>query len=87
MSNVESQFARMRRLEARGARTTCMSPPTARCAGWSATLVVIPAVVKVDERIYYTLGWTIVATTENTRFTNDRTGHGMSVSIDEVGTY
>ena len=49
-------------------------------------LAVIPA-VKVDDRIYITLGWTIVATTVQTSLTNDRTGHGMLVSIDEVSTY
>ena len=32
-------------------------------------------------------GWTIVGDETGTRFTNDRTGHGMFVSIDEVSTY
>jgi hypothetical protein len=29
-------------------------------------------------------GWTIVASPEGTRFTNDKTGHGMFVSIENV---
>jgi hypothetical protein len=44
-------------------------------------------VVTIDYRTYSAVGWTIVATTEGTRFTNQRTGHGMFVSIDNVETY
>ena len=81
----ESQFAHSPLIGPRRANNVYVSADGAM--RWLVgNLVVIPA-VKVDERIYYTLGWTIVATTENTRFTNDRTGHGMSVSIDEVSTY
>jgi hypothetical protein len=32
-------------------------------------------------------GWTIVGEEAGTRFTNDRTGRGMFVSIDEVSSY
>jgi hypothetical protein len=32
-------------------------------------------------------GWTIEGVERGTRFTNDRTGHGMFVSLDEVTTY
>jgi hypothetical protein len=32
-------------------------------------------------------GWTIEGVEGGTRFTNDRTGHGMFVSLDEVTTY
>jgi hypothetical protein len=49
-------------------------------------LVAVPA-VKIDYRVYFGLGWTIVADGNGTRITNDRTGHGMFVSIDEVSTY
>ncbi|MCV7154342.1 hypothetical protein [Mycolicibacterium pyrenivorans] len=31
---------------------------------------------------YRTLGWTITPTREGTTFTNDRTGHGMTVSVE-----
>ncbi|MCP9276840.1 hypothetical protein [Mycolicibacterium arenosum] len=33
---------------------------------------------------YHVLGWTIAPSFEGTRFTNDGTGHGMFVSIDDV---
>ncbi len=44
-------------------------------------------VVTIDYRTYSAVGWTIVASSEGTRFTNDRTGHGMFVSIEKVETY
>ncbi|GFG73569.1 hypothetical protein MBOT_09340 [Mycobacterium botniense] len=43
--------------------------------------------VTIDYRRYDAQGWTIDATAEGTRFTNDRTGHGMFVSLDKVDTY
>jgi hypothetical protein len=43
--------------------------------------------VTIDYRTYAAQGWTIVADISGTRFTNDRTGHGMFVSIDNVETY
>ncbi|WP_123027976.1 hypothetical protein [Mycolicibacterium stellerae] len=46
----------------------------------------IPAVT-IDYRMYSAVGWTIVATTDGTRFTNQQTKHGMFVSIDKVETY
>ena len=33
---------------------------------------------------YRVLGWTIEADSEGTRFTNDSTGHGMFISVEEV---
>jgi hypothetical protein len=30
------------------------------------------------------VGWTIVATADGTKFTNDRTGRGMTVSTEKV---
>ncbi|MDT5334096.1 MAG: hypothetical protein QOF31_5393 [Mycobacterium sp.] len=39
-------------------------------------------VVTLDYGTYSAVGWTIDAGEEGTRFTNDRTGHGMTVSID-----
>ena len=44
-------------------------------------------VVTIDYRTYSAVGWTIVATTDGTRFTNQRTKHGMFVSIEKVETY
>ncbi len=44
-------------------------------------------VVTIDYRIYSAVGWTIDATTDGTRFTNQQTRHGMFVSIDKVETY
>ena len=44
-------------------------------------------VVTLDYRTYRALGWTIVAAEDGTRFTNDRTGHGMFVSIEKVDVY
>jgi hypothetical protein len=44
-------------------------------------------VVTIDYRTYSAVGWTIVATSDGTRFTNDRTGHGALVSIDKVEAY
>jgi hypothetical protein len=36
---------------------------------------------------YHLQGWTIVAGEDGTRFTNDGTGHGMFVSIDNVSSF
>lgn len=46
----------------------------------------IPAVT-IDYRTYSAVGWTIVATSDGTRFTNQQTKHGMFVSIEKVETY
>src|SRR6202012_3254577 len=46
----------------------------------------IPAVT-IDYKTYAAQGWTIIATAEGTRFTNDHTRHGMFVSIDKVNTF
>jgi hypothetical protein len=43
--------------------------------------------VTIDYKTYAAQGWTISATAEGTRFTNDHTGHGMFVSIDKVNTF
>lgn len=44
-------------------------------------------VVTIDYRTYDAQGWTIAASIDGTRFTNDRTGHGMFVSIGNVDTF
>jgi hypothetical protein len=36
---------------------------------------------------YHLSGWTILPSFDGTRFTNDSTGHGMSVSIENVSTF
>jgi hypothetical protein len=46
----------------------------------------IPTVM-IEYRTYEAQGWTIAADVDGTRFTNDRTGHGMFVSIDKVDTF
>lgn len=46
----------------------------------------IPAVT-IDYRTYSAAGWTILATSDGTRFTNQKTKHGMLVSIEKVETY
>ncbi|WP_421842602.1 hypothetical protein [Mycobacterium sp.] len=43
--------------------------------------------VTIDYKTYDAQGWIIAATTDGTRFTNNRTGHGMYVSIDKVNTF
>lgn len=43
--------------------------------------------VTIDYRTYAAVGWTIAATEQGTRFTNDGTGHGMFVSIQKVDTF
>jgi hypothetical protein len=43
--------------------------------------------VTIDYRTYDAQGWTVMAASSGTRFTNNRTGHGMFVSIDNVETY
>ena len=44
-------------------------------------------VVTLDYRTYSAVGWTIDAGEDGTRFTNDRTGHGMTVSVDGVQAF
>lgn len=44
--------------------------------------------VRLDrDQTYHLLGWTIVTARDGTRFTSDRTGHGMFVSIDNVYSF
>lgn len=46
----------------------------------------IPAVT-IDYKTYAAQGWTINATSDGTRFTNNHTKHGMFVSIEKVNTF
>ncbi|MFV0496457.1 hypothetical protein [Mycobacterium sp.] len=43
--------------------------------------------VALDYMTYDAQGWTIVAGPDGTRFKNNRTGHGMFVSIENVDTF
>ena len=43
--------------------------------------------VTIDYKTYDAQGWTIIATTDGTRFTNEHTRHGMFVSIEKVDTF
>jgi len=43
--------------------------------------------VTIDYKTYGAQGWTIIATEQGTRFTNDHTGHGMFVSVEKVNTF
>ncbi len=43
--------------------------------------------VTIDYKTYSAQGWTINATADGTKFTNDHTGHGMFVSLDKVNTF
>lgn len=43
--------------------------------------------VTIDYRTYNAQGWTIVADQSGTRFTNNRTDHGMFVSLEHVDTF
>jgi hypothetical protein len=43
--------------------------------------------VTIDYKTYDAQGWTINATPDGTRFTNNHSGHGMFVSIEKVDTF
>jgi hypothetical protein len=45
------------------------------------------ATVAIEYRTYDAQGWTIAASVDGTRFTNNRTQHGMFVSTDDVETF
>ena len=42
---------------------------------------------RLGYQTYRAVGWTIDASFEGTRFTNDRTGHGMFVSMEKVYSF
>jgi hypothetical protein len=69
-------------LPANGVRVTASGQ-----LGWvSGNLGDIP-VVTIDYRTYSAVGWTIVASEDGTRFTNDGTRHGMFVAIERVEAF
>jgi hypothetical protein len=44
-------------------------------------------VVLTYGQTYHNAGWTIQPNSDGTRFTNDRTGHGMFVSVENVSSF
>ncbi|MFD3038002.1 hypothetical protein ACNQR7_12660 [Mycolicibacterium senegalense] len=44
-------------------------------------------VVTLDYRKYSAVGWTIDATEDGTRISNDSTGHGMTIAVQGVKTF
>jgi hypothetical protein len=44
-------------------------------------------VVTLDYKTYSAVGWTIEASEEGTRFTNDGTGHGMVIAVEGVQAF
>jgi hypothetical protein len=41
----------------------------------------------VPGQTYHIQGWTVLPNTDGTRFTNDGTGHGMFVSVENVAPF
>lgn len=70
-----------------GERTNGVSVTANGTVEWVAGNLGDIPVVTIDYRTYSAQGWTIVATPAGTRFTNNRTGHGMFVSIEKVETF
>ena len=52
---------------------------------WGAAAIgTPPGVINLDYQTYHWLGWTVSTASGGTRFTNDRTGHGMFVTVEKV---
>ena len=66
--------------------TASGSPPNGTVEWLVGNLGDIP-VVTLDYRTYHAVGWTIEAAEDGTRFTNDRTGHGMVVAVEGVQAF
>jgi hypothetical protein len=49
-----------------------------------ADLGALEGLVTLDYQTYTAQGWTIIANSDGTKFTNDHTGHGMTVSAQSV---
>lgn len=50
----------------------------------NADLGALEGRVTLDYQTYSAQGWTIIAGPDGTKFTNDRSGHGMAVSVQGV---
>jgi hypothetical protein len=70
-----------------GVRTNGVNLSADGCVEWIVGNLGDIPVQTIDYRTYSAVGWTIVATTDGTRFTNQRTKHGMFVSIEKVETF
>jgi hypothetical protein len=81
----ETQFAHAPVIGAQRANSVYVTADGA--VRWMVSNLVATPAVAIDYRVYYGLGWTIVANGNGTRITNDRTGHGMFVNIDSVETF
>ena len=81
----EAQFAHSPVIGAQRANSVYVSADGA--VRWAVSYLVVFPAVKIDYRDYFALGWTIEAKGEGTRITNDRTGHGLFVSVKRVETY
>jgi hypothetical protein len=44
-------------------------------------------VVTLHYKAYSAVGWTIEASDEGTRFTNDNTGHGLVIAVEGVAAF
>jgi hypothetical protein len=83
--DCEAQFTNAPKVEGEQANGVSVNA-TGKLSWVAGNLGAIPT-VPIDYRTYSAQGWTIVANTDGTRFTNDATGHGMFVSIDHVDSF
>lgn len=81
-----SQFANSPMIK--GHHATEASVTTAGTLSWDAREAIPqPGEVTLDYKTYQAQGWTIAATVDGTRFTNNKTVHGMSVAISKVESF
>ena len=81
----EAQFANAPVLEgtpANGVRVTASGE-----VSWLVGNLGDIPVVTLDYQTYSAVGWTIEASEEGTRFTNDGTGHGMVIAVEGVQAF
>ncbi|MGE0214702.1 hypothetical protein [Mycolicibacterium sp.] len=81
----ESSFVNAPEIEGSPANGVRLSP-NGEISWVLGNLGAIPTVT-LDYRTYSAVGWTIDADEDGTRFTNDRTGHGMVISVEGVETF
>jgi hypothetical protein len=81
----EAQFAQAPLIGSQRANSVYVTADGA--VRWMVSYLVAVPAVKIDYRVYFGLGWTIVANADGTRIINDRTRHGMLVSVERVETF
>jgi hypothetical protein len=81
-ADCEAQFTSSPVME--GTHANGVSVTAAGAVRWVVGNLGDIPVITLDYQTYRAQGWTIAADSNGTRFTNDRTGHGMFVSIDRV---